>query len=426
MDNNNYKKVLLISNIPITPYSAQGASRGSWFRDWDKDKLGLMTFCKADKKDGFCNFYFTITRQEKLLISLFDKNKSQNKTSNPSSSTQIPSKNTANKSTLSKLKSDLHLLLNTIMLPRYSPELKQFLSEFKPDIIFSTVGDVYGARLARFISKKIDIPYIIQQEDNWLTSDLANDLFSKLVYKIRYNGLKKSLKYASRRYAICPNMKKHFEKQLNMHFDCLLCADEPDRFLPPEKYNANKKTQFLYIGNSQPGRSSGYVKIAKAIVDAKIKNPEFVIYSNNADKQDIIELKKYDFVKFLDTPHHDDVASAISKANVLLLCESFEDDIIEYTKLALSSKIQIYMMAKIPMLIFAPKETGVMDYALKENFACTVFNDDQNELLNAVYQITHNQNLRDELVVAANNVALKNHDAYKIRNDLKKEIDQIS
>jgi len=415
MDVYQYKKVLVISNVPITPYSAQGASRGSWFKTWDKDKLALMTFCEADENDGFCNHYFTVTRNEKAFIRFFSR-----KASSAISSQNVNTEKNdqAHTSKRSRLKSNIKYYLQSITRPRYSKSLSDFLDAFEPDAIFSAVADAYGARLTQKISKKRNIPYIIQQEDNWLTNDLDHSPISKATHKNRVRALKKSLNDAAKRYVICPNMKTHFEAEFNMDFECLFCAEDPNRFLLPETHDAAVKTQFLYIGNSKPDRSGGFVKIAQAIKNANIINPEFIIYSTNADKNDVEALNKFGFVKFEDVPHHDDVAKKIANAHVLILCESFDKRVVEYTKLALSSKVQIYMMAKIPILVFAPKQTGVMDYALAENFAMTVQNDDMDTLTKAVSEITNDSDLRKDYVTRAINVADKNHHALIVRKDL--------
>jgi glycosyltransferase involved in cell wall biosynthesis len=417
-----FKKVLLISNTPISPYSAQGASRGSWFSAWDKDRLAHMTFCDSDSSNHFCNYYFTITRAEKRLIRFFKRDSNKPKNSNEENKIMAVSQTQSKKS---GIKTTLMLIMQALTMPRYSKRLTAFLNEFKPDIIFCALADSYNARLTMMIANKLNIPYIIQQEDNWLTTEIDDGIIGKAIYRIRENSLKKALAHSSKNYVICPSMKTFYEASFEKEFENLFCADEFSRFIAPEKYDINKKTTFLYIGNSQPGRSAGFVKIAKAIEDTNMINPNFVIYSNNVSKTDVEALASYDFVKIKPHIHHDDVALALSKANVLVLCESFKPDDIEYTRLALSSKIQIYMMAKVPMLIFAPRQTGVMDYALKSKFAYTVTIDDERNLEKAVVEITKNTAVRKELVASAVKVAKQNHDALIIRQNLKQAIYNI-
>ena len=231
-----------------------------------------------------------------------------------------------------------------------------------------------------FYQKKTKIPYIIQQEDNWLVSDTDGCWLKPIVVGFRKSCLKRALKCASKRYVICPGMKDYFEKAFKMSFENLLCADEPDRFHVPDKHNVNKKTVFLYMGNSRPGRSGEFVKIAQSIKNSGIINPEFRIYSTNAYKEDVAALNTFGFVEFFETPHHNDVPSILSQAHVLVLPESFNEKDIEYTKLALSSKAQIFMMSKVPILVFADKRTGLADYAVKTGFGLCVLNDNEKEL----------------------------------------------
>ncbi len=419
----DYKRVLTISNVPVTPYSAQGASRGSWFRDWDKDKLAMMSFAKADAENDFAGHLFDITLNERWggrLVKKFFKPAEYK--SKPESSTALESKYAKHQL---GLKGRIKMLLGLVMFPKYSNRLKVFMKDFKPEIIFSTVADCYGARLARFLSKKADIPYIIQQEDNWLVSDTDRCLLKPLVVSVRKNCLKHSLKGAAKRYVICPGMKDYFEKLLKLQFENLLCADEPERFLLPEKHDPEKKTVFLYMGNSRPGRSGEFVKIAQAIKNSKIENPEFRIYSTNAYLEDVEALNAFGFVEFFETPHHDDVPKILSQAHVLVLPESFAEKDIEYTRLALSSKAQIFMMAKVPILVFADKRTGLADYALKTGFGLCVTEDSQSTLDQAVYDIVYDKTLREKLVDQAYKTALENHDAKKIRGALKSDLDRI-
>ena len=91
--NIEYKRVLTISNVPVTPYSAQGASRGSWFRDWDKDKLAMMSFAKADADNDFAGHFFDITLDERVggrwVKNFFKPTEFKSK---PSFSTELDSK----------------------------------------------------------------------------------------------------------------------------------------------------------------------------------------------------------------------------------------------------------------------------------------------------------------------------------------------
>ena len=109
----------------------------------------------------------------------------------------------------------------------------------------------------------------------------------------------------------------------------------------------------------------------------------------------------------------------------MVLVESFDPHAIEYTRLALSSKVQIYMMAKIPILVFASPKTGLMNYALKTGFGLTVTEDNAAMLNQAVYKIVNDASLRKNLVNHAYDVALKNHHAAEIRKNLKETLNQI-
>jgi len=409
--------------MPVTPYSAQGASRGSWFRDWDKDCLAMMSFAKADDDNDFAGHFFYVTSTERVggkIAKLFFKQAEYK--SKPDVAPPLESKYAKHKvGLIGRIK----VILGLLMFPKYSTRLQSFMETFKPDIVFSTVADCYGARLGRFLAKKAKIPYIIQQEDNWLVDETNGSLVKPIITAIRKHCLKKAIKGASKRYVICPSMKDYFEKIFNMPFETLFCADEPERFLSPKKHDAEKGTVFLYMGNSRPGRSGEMVKIAQAIKNCGIKNPEFRIYSSNAFKEDVDALNAFGFVKFFATPHHEQVPKVLSEANVLVLPESFAQKDIAYTRLALSSKVQIFMMAKVPILVFADKKTGVMDYALKTEFGLCVTKDNMEELDRAVYSIVYDEKLREQLVNQAYKTATEFHHAKKIRGALKSAIDQL-
>ena len=419
----DFKRVLTISNVPVTPYSAQGASRGSWFRDWDKDQLAMMSFAKADEDNDFAGHFFDITLAERFggrWVKKFFKPAEYK--SKPSQNQPLESKYAKHKLSV---KGRIKMLLGLLMFPKYSKRLESFMMDFKPEIIFSTVADCYGARLARFLAKKAHIPYVIQQEDNWLVSDTDGCFIKPLIIALRKSCLKRAIKGAAKRYVICPGMKDYFEDIFKLSFENLLCADEPERFLPPNNHDPSQSTVFLYMGNSRPGRSGEFVKIAQSIKNNQITNPEFRIYSTNAYKEDVEVLNKFGFVEFFETPHHNDVPKVLSQAHVLVLPESFSEKDIEYTRLALSSKAQIFMMSKVPILVFANKCTGLADYALKTGFGLCVTQDNQNALDQAVYTIVNDTDLRENLVNQAYKTALKNHDAKKIRGALKSSLYDI-
>ena len=83
------------------------------------------------------------------------------------------------------------------------------------------------------------------------------------------------------------------------------------------------------------------------------------------------------------------------------------------------------MMAKVPILVFADERTGMMSYAEEHDFGLRVTRDNQADLDQAVYRLVNDEKLRKKLVDDAYGVALKNHDAKKVRAELKGTIDTI-
>jgi glycosyltransferase involved in cell wall biosynthesis len=115
-----------------------------------------------------------------------------------------------------------------------------------------------------------------------------------------------------------------------------------------------------------------------------------------------------------DEVRHDDVAAALSEADVAFLPLSFDPDLRHVVETSLPSKIAEYLASGVPILAHAPSYSTVARYC--REFGCGLIVDDPDEdsLRIALLRLGSDVGLREQLSAKGREAASKNHDMNRI------------
>ena len=114
-------------------------------------------------------------------------------------------------------------------------------------------------------------------------------------------------------------------------------------------------------------------------------------------------------------PDYNQLPLLFSSHDLLLIPLDFKS---RFLRLSMPTKVSEYMISGTPIMVFAPKDTALSEYALKYNWAYVIDNDDD-AIRNALLDLYHNESTRRRLGLKAKELAVSRHNATVIRSDFK-------
>jgi len=123
-----------------------------------------------------------------------------------------------------------------------------------------------------------------------------------------------------------------------------------------------------------------------------------------------------------DPPEDNEFTSLLSRADLLILPIDFGDKKISYYKYSMPTRIPAYMMSGTPILVYGPPEVAAVEYAQKSGWGYVVPQRDLNALREAITRLAGSTELRKKLGQRAQKIAIRNHDATRIRKAFRQAI----
>src|SRR6185437_6608441 len=116
---------------------------------------------------------------------------------------------------------------------------------------------------------------------------------------------------------------------------------------------------------------------------------------------------------------HNDLPSAFSKADILILPYDFSLKSIKYIQYSMPTKAPEYMISGTPIIVFAPETTAIVKYAEKYEWAKIVVKNKSEDLSLAIKDLIQNQNLREKISRNAKKIAEEKHNSKNVANEFK-------
>lgn len=246
----------------------------------------------------------------------------------------------------------------------YESNLKRFITKFNPDVVYSCSSSPIVIRLAERISRKHNIPFVPHFFDDWPNNTKGQSrLYQKKIRKLVNRVIKNSP------VALCISdlMCREYSLRYNYYnFKPLMHSVYP---IEKTKLSDKAKKRLLYAGSVYLGRYKTLIELSKCINEYKDKDIELTIYT---DKKAWNEFKDsfhdFSFVHYGGYVSQKELTKEIGKSYGLVFVESFDDDLLSYTRLSMSTKIPEYLSSGLPILAVGNENQGSIAY-LKENSA---------------------------------------------------------
>ena len=284
-------------------------------------------------------------------------------------------------------------------------KLKEFLGDFKPDVIFfPTYGYLRIQRLELLLNKICKAPII-----GFISDDLYSYKSSQSVLKKIYQYfLRKNLRKSFKSYSLVYTMTKEQQIQIKHDFNIDSKILYKNIYQLNNLHKMNNPIRFIYAGGLYFGRDEVLAKLGSILDEFNCQNENLKamlsVYSfDDSDSfEGIASIRKFSGIKY------EQLLKEYSSSDITVLVESFDKCNEELTRLSFSTKILDGLQSGTALLAIGPSSNAGFNY-LKANNAAVVINN-INKIDKGINEIIINY---DEYVNLARNCVLQNHDKKK-------------
>lgn len=418
MPSQNFPRVLIIGAAPLNQADATGITLSNLFKGWPLDGVAQIYDSESAPDEALCHRYWRFGSQDipvvKLVKRLYRKSRTQSARAGigfPGEGKSIAPSAPVQNGLLSAYSDAMPL-----QLPR---NLRQWVREFRPDVIYSVLGSVRMMNIVLALSREFSLPIVPHFMDDWPnTIYRKNSLF--LVPRVILNRkLRSVLDKSAAGLTIGTDMSCEFARRYGGTFSAFMnCVDFPDE-KPGIVGSKRLGVRFIFSGGLHLNRWRSLITVAKALEELREEgySVSLLICTPKKDIDQYADFfSKYAVVEKMITVQADEVNAILSTADVLVHVESFLESDSQYTRLSVSTKIPQYMAAGKPILALGPISLSSVRYVRSTHAGLVVDSaDDVSAVIGVARSLCEAPSLRRELGENGRQTAALHHDARMVR-----------
>jgi glycosyltransferase involved in cell wall biosynthesis len=427
IEDKKYPRVLIINGEPFNSSSATGITLSNLFRDWPKDRIAQVYTANIQPNLDLCNRNWKLSNQDLLLFRQINQIRQVIR----GKSRDIVVKDSEISNTLLVNKNDLwvgrKILVPFIdLLPyQFSVEFKTWITEYKPDIIYSILGNIRLVKAVQDLSTLFSVPVIPHFMDDWLntyslpgTGRFITKFHKKYIQNLTNQVIKRSPIGMSIGDAMSSEYKVKFRRPFEAFMNPVTLEKAPD-----DKRD-DKKISFVYIGGLHLSRSANLLDIGRSIskLQSEGLKVELVVYAPKDDLNEFGNRLSAEGVKIGGTILPEEVHGILSKYHVAVHVESFEPSQISYTRLSVSTKIPQYLAIGLPVLVYGPENVASCRYIDDSKCGIVVGKKGFDDLCVAIKKLVIDADFRRNLGKNGRMIAEERHDEGKVRERFRNTI----
>ena len=428
-------KVLII-NQPFNKNTGGGITLSNLFCNWERKNLAVacLGYLLTENMDPkICNNYYQLGSEERKWIFPF------NLFSRKYYSGPINFEDRANnkhKVVVERSNFRVKMILDYIVpifdyvgishfqaKTSLSTNFCKWLDKIDPDVYYMQAETRESIIFCLEIIKYKRKPIIFHMMDDWpsligVKGPMKNYWNLKIDKKFRILLNKADLMMGISEY-MCEEYKKRYGKNfVTFHNPINL---EFWKKAQRNNYQLSDSPTLLYAGRIGLGIDKSLKNIAEAIkrlnkeLHADIK---FIIQAKNAPNwiNNFKNVKHQDFVAYEDLPR------VFAQADILILPYDFSPESKSYIKYSMPTKAPEYMASGTPIIIFAPIDTALVQYAQKYNWAAIVTENSVHLLTEKLKKLVFDRSFREQIAHKAKNIAETRHDSEIVAKEFEKMI----
>lgn len=251
-------------------------------------------------------------------------------------------------------------------------DIKQWLDKNNPDLIYAQFSTYATMKFVIKIQEYLQKPLAIHIMDDWITGNPscnASNSFSeysmlKWYWKRKYNTVFRNILAKSTvRIAISETMADEYKQRYGYNFDWAHNYIVPEEW---EDINNNPEEcldEFVigYFGTINIKNKDSMISMLEAIKRLNNNSIKFRIFSNDGSLLNKYD-DKYDFMQLHKPVKAELYKQELRKCSLLFLPLGFNKKSLLYVKLSIPTKLSEYMISRVPILVYADKETALFNF----------------------------------------------------------------
>ncbi len=306
-----------------------------------------------------------------------------------------------------------------------SPELRKFIDDFNPDLIFAQVQDkMYQNRIVKFVQEYTKKPLMIYVWDD--VYSLRQFSLSPLYWIDRFmqrGSIKALAKKSSKVYAISKEQVEEYAKLLKRPTGLLYKGR--DFSVEPDMKETNKPIEILYTGNLYSGRYKTIAKFCEYLKDINRDGQKAVLKIYSASPLSDKEINSINIPGtsyFEGKTSESEVQKLQGDADILLHIEPFTLKGSLLCRLSFSTKLVDYFNKKKCIFAVGHSRCSSMKY-LKRNDSAIVC-ESYDEMAEQLKKVLESPQMVVEYAKKAWDCGAKNHRIEDIQSGLKKDFEE--
>jgi glycosyltransferase involved in cell wall biosynthesis len=249
-------------------------------------------------------------------------------------------------------------------------------------------------------------------------------------WKRKFN---KSLIQLIKKCSVClsigPEMSEEYYDRYGTEFIPFQNPIKTEMWLQNAKksWGIRSQASILYAGRIGEGISSSLIDIAIAVEELKKEGIDirFEIQTASSQGEEYHKLAGYSSVVFNGLLNYEELPKKFSSVDVLLLPMDFDSSGLRFIRLSRPTKMPEYMATGTPILVYAPPQTAVSQYATKQRWGCVVNQRDKRELKRNIVKLISDESYRRKLGIKAQELAIKYHSEEIVRQSFQNILNSV-
>ena len=288
----------------------------------------------------------------------------------------------------------------------FTPELKVWLNEVSPDVIFFASGDsVFMYDIALRFAEYLQVPLITSCYDDYYVYDInENRAFAGLLHRALLRRARRVFARSVFATTVCETMAVAYSELFGTPCHVLYTgAKESGLPLNPEG------RQISYLGNLSLDRYRQLMDMGRALqqLERREEPTGIDVYSGTQDGKIIAELTAAPGIRFHGAVSPEEVQRVMARSMAVIHTESFGEKYQNRVRFSVSTKIAESLMSGPCLLAYGARGIASFDY-LAENRAAFVI-DRPEQLEDGLLMLIEHPEQRAQILRRARALARKNH-----------------
>ena len=444
MNESDYPRVLIIRQSSNTT-SGGGITLSNLFRGWPKDRLAIA--CGGDEYPDSTLFenYYNLGSLEDRWIWPFNSIKRQGKISGPVALSQVSrglgADSTSPLGVVKTFRPSFSRrlfyasvnLFGTYELMRQlylSPQFLEWVNLFKPDLIYTWLHSINVIRLVERTYCATGVPLVIHIVDDWPAALYRHGLLAPYVRHRMDVEFRALLACSSGRMGIGNKMCQVFEGRYGLPFEAFHNTIDISvwRKIARRDWVSSTPFRVVYTGGIGPANRQSLADAADAVAELfDSRQPIMMdIFTPNWEFGRTILLERPGCVYVNPAIPYRDMPITLAKADLLLLPLDFSQFSVNLAQYSIPTKMPEYMASGTPILVYAPEDMALSEYARNEGWAKVISERNKAVLRQEILNLMRDPILREQFGRRGQEIAARNHDAIKVRETFRLALTKAS